>query len=90
MITAYNGNPQPVNSLFQIIGKQLKVFGLLVTVLAPKYNDWFYETVPKVIADGKIKYTEDITNGLQYAGHALYDVQVGRNKGKSVIVVAQE
>ncbi|KAF7800084.1 hypothetical protein EIP86_011327 [Pleurotus ostreatoroseus] len=90
MITAYNGNPQPVNSLFQIIGKQLKVFGLLVTVLSPKYNDWFYETVPKVIADGKIKYTEDITNGLQYAGHALYDVQVGRNKGKSVIVVAQE
>ena len=46
--------------------------------------------MPKKLASGEIKYTEDITRGLENAGHAILDVQTGKNKGKSVVVVAEE
>ncbi len=90
MISAYNGQAEPVNSLIQIVSRQIKIFGILVTALRPKYEDWFYKTIPKEVAEGKLKYSEDRTIGLQYAGHALLDVLTGKNKAKSVVVVAEE
>ncbi|KAF9806657.1 hypothetical protein IEO21_08612 [Rhodonia placenta] len=50
----------------------------------------FYRDVPAAVARGEIKYLEDRKLGLEHAGEAIVDVQTGRNKGKSVIVVAQE
>lgn len=48
------------------------------------------ETFEAAVARGEIKYLEDRKLGLEHAGEAIVDVQTGRNKGKSVIVVAQE
>lgn len=90
MISGYNGQAEPVNSLMQIVARQLKIFGILVTALRPKYDEWFYKTVPKEVAEGKLKYSEDPTTGLQYAGHALLDVLTGKNKAKSFVIVAEE
>jgi hypothetical protein len=36
------------------------------------------------------RYTEHITRGLENVGQAILDVQVGRNEGKSVIIVADD
>ncbi len=58
--------------------------------LFEKYTDQFYAEIPKRVASGEFKYTEDLTYGLENAGQAIYDVQVGKNKGKSVVVVAEE
>jgi NADPH-dependent curcumin reductase CurA len=45
---------------------------------------------PKLIQDGKIEYTEEITRGLENMGEAILLQQQGKNKGKSVVVVADE
>lgn len=54
------------------------------------YLEAFYKEIPKAIASGQLKYREHITKGLENGGQALLDVQLGRNEGKSVIVVAEE
>ena len=90
MISSYNGQAPSVNNLNAIVAKQLKIFGFLVFMLHWKYMEEFYQVVPKQIAAGVYRYTEDITRGLQYAGHAILDVQSGKNKGKSVVLVAEE
>ena len=73
-----------------IVAKEIKISGFLVFSLYPKYSQWFYEEVPQRIASGELKYIEDIKKGLEFAGHAIEDVQRGRNFGKSVVLVAEE
>lgn len=90
MISWYNGQPQQLKNLRNIYAKELRIFGLLVHSYHNKYGAEFYREVPRWISEGKIKYTEDITKGLQYAGHAILDVQTGKNKGKSIVLVAEE
>ncbi|KAI0342029.1 NAD(P)-binding protein [Trametopsis cervina] len=90
MISGYNGDPQPVYNLKATFGKEIKIFGFQVTSLLPKYEQEYYAEVPKIIADGTIKYREDFTKGLEFGGHALEAVQRGNNKGKSVVVVSEE
>ena len=48
------------------------------------------QTVPPRVASGEIKYKEHVVRGLENAGQAILDVQMGRNFGKSVVVVADE
>ena len=90
MISAYNNQAPPVNNLVKIVSKEIKVFGFLVFSLTDKYGDAFYREVPAQVARGELKYLEDVTKGLENAGHALYNVQTGRNYGKSVVQVADE
>lgn len=73
-----------------VVGKQLKIFGFIWVSLAAKYETEFYENVPAKIAAGEIKLQEDRTIGLENVGEAITAVQTGRNKGKSVIIVAEE
>ncbi|PCH38850.1 NAD(P)-binding protein [Wolfiporia cocos MD-104 SS10] len=91
MITAYNGGePYYVKNLLYIVGKQLRISGFIVTSLHQAHLSHFYETFPKLVKEGKIKYKEDVTKGLEHAGHVIVDVLTGRNKGKSVILVGEE
>ena len=82
MISGYNEEAPPVRHLFEIVAKEIKIFGFLVWSLAPKYEEDFYENVPAKVANGEIKYVVDVTKGLKLAGHAILDVQKGKNKGK--------
>ncbi len=61
-----------------------------MTDLDPKYLEEFYKTMPDLIARGELKYREDVTRGLEFAGEAILAVQLGKNKAKSVVVVADE
>ncbi|TBU32689.1 NAD(P)-binding protein [Dichomitus squalens] len=92
MITVYNTNETyTVKNLFQIIGKELHIHGVMVAgPLHEKYVDEFYETIPEKIARGELKYKEHVLHGLDKAGQGLLDVQTGKNFGKCVIVVAEE
>ncbi|KAJ7622002.1 hypothetical protein DFH06DRAFT_1143404 [Mycena polygramma] len=73
-----------------IFAKCLHIHGFLVRHLRPKHTAGFRaELVPK-IASGEIKYTEDVTRGLDKVGDVLLAVQKGTNTGKAVIVVADE
>lgn len=85
MISANNGDSPHVKNLGMIVAHDLKVFGFIVGTLSYKYEEAFYKEVPKLVACGKIKYTEDVKRSLREVGQAIYDVQTGANKGKSVI-----
>ncbi|EED80045.1 predicted protein [Postia placenta Mad-698-R] len=89
-ITSYNGEDYHIKNLQLIFAKQLTLSGFLINRLRHKYQDAFYSEMPARVARGEIKYTEDITRGLEKAGEAIVDVQTGKNKGKSVILVAEE
>lgn len=66
------------------------MYGFIVGSLADKYEEPFYKEVPAKIASGEFKLKEDLKHGLEKAGEAILDVQTGKNKGKSVIIVAEE
>lgn len=78
-------------NLAKIIYTEIQIIGYLVFgKLEPVYREEFEANFPKLIKDGKIKYTEDITRGLEHAGEAILAQQEGRNTGKSVVIVAEE
>ncbi|KZT52611.1 alcohol dehydrogenase [Calocera cornea HHB12733] len=90
-ISVYNQTPEErygVKNTYAMIYKEVKMQGLYVMTYADKYADEFYATVPKMIAEGKIKYLEDVTEGLEHAPDALLKVLKGENHGKEVVKVA--
>jgi NADPH-dependent curcumin reductase CurA len=62
----------------------------MVFDLLAKYGNEFYATVPKAVAEGKIKHAEHVYRGLDAVGQAITDVQTGKNDAKAVILVADE
>ena len=90
MISGYNTGYAPVTNLVEVISRGIKVFGFMVMWLDHKYEEEFYQVMPPKIASGQYKYREDLTEGFEYGGHAMMQVQKGLNTGKSVIVVARE
>ncbi|KAL0563372.1 hypothetical protein V5O48_018697 [Marasmius crinis-equi] len=90
-IAGYNsGNAQPVRNLYQIIYKSVTIQGLYIFDHEDKYKEEFYKIVPEWIAKGKIKYTEEVQDGLEKVGEAILAQQKGQNIAKSVIKVADE
>lgn len=90
MISVYNSAPPPLFNLVNVIHREITFHGFTVGSLSHKYEEKFYEEIPRKIASGEIKYIEDVTHDLKFAGHALEAVQRGTNKGKSVVIVAEE
>jgi NADPH-dependent curcumin reductase CurA len=66
----------------------MHVHGVLVRDLLPKYQEEFYAIIPPKLASGELKYSEDVSRGLNTVG----DVFVGVLKGtaKPVVIVADE
>ncbi|KAJ7169192.1 hypothetical protein C8R43DRAFT_1155645 [Mycena crocata] len=89
-ISGYNTGHKGITNLNKMIGKCLHLHGIFVLQLQPKYDREFYETIPPKLASGELKYTEEITKGLDKVGDVILAVQQGRNKAKAVIIVAEE
>ncbi|KAJ7673815.1 hypothetical protein DFH06DRAFT_1035955 [Mycena polygramma] len=90
MISGYNTGHQGIKNLNQTVAKSLTINGVLVFRLQPKYNAEFYETIPPLLASGELKYTEEVSRGLETVGDAILRVQKGQNTAKAVVVVADE
>jgi len=89
-ISGYNGEKIGVRNLHQIYAQSLTMSGFITHRLNAKYDDAFYEEVPKLFANGDIKYTEHKVPGLENFGQALLDTLTGRNEGKTVVIVADD
>lgn len=92
-ISSYNsGYRAPVTNLFQSVYKMLTIHGLFIfnPFLVEKWNASFEEVFPKLVSEGKIKWTEDKRYGLDKAEQAILDQQLGKNNGKLVVVVSEE
>ncbi|KZT65249.1 NAD(P)-binding protein [Daedalea quercina L-15889] len=79
-----------VKNLPLIVKKSLALHGLTVMDFHDKYAEQYYAEFPRMVREGMIRYTEDVSIGLESVGEAILDVQMGRNKGKKAIIVSQE
>jgi NADPH-dependent curcumin reductase CurA len=72
-----------------VFAKCISIFGFLYAPLEPKWRQAFDETVPPLVAAGKIKHQRDhVFEGLDKVGEAILAVQKGTNRGKTVVHVA--
>ncbi|KAJ6472366.1 hypothetical protein C8R47DRAFT_1221872 [Mycena vitilis] len=90
-ISEYNTEYYAPKGFHHIGAKGLHVHGVIMAHLPlAKYLPEFYATVPAQLASGDIKYTEDITKGLEKVGDVILAVQNGTSKAKAVVLVAEE
>jgi NADPH-dependent curcumin reductase len=88
MIAAYNEpTTQPGPDLRSVLVKRMTVRGFIVTELWPKYPNAFIE-LAQWHREGKIKYREDLVEGLEKAPEAFLGLLQGKNFGKLVVKVA--
>ncbi|KAJ7585022.1 alcohol dehydrogenase [Mycena floridula] len=88
MMAGYNSKaPYPFKNLFNLISRNIQMTGFLTRNLIQKHEEEFLRTVPKMVANGELKYREDITLGLADADSALLNLLTGRNTGKSIVMV---
>lgn len=91
MISTYNASepmPGPTN-LSLIIGKDITMRGY---VLGNHYDmaGEFYKNISKWIADGKIKWSETIYEGIEKAPEAFIGLFEGKNSGKMLVKLSDE
>ena len=71
-------------NLFQLISKRARIEGFLVFDYAARYAEGLAQ-LSEWIASGRIKYREDIVDGLENAPSAFIGLLAGENFGKRLI-----
>jgi len=71
----------------EILSKSLTVRGFINYEFAAEYYPAFLHEVGAGIADGRIRYREDIVNGFENAPEAFIGMLEGRNFGKLIVRV---
>jgi NADPH-dependent curcumin reductase CurA len=90
MVAQYNATePQLGPDLMQVVGKRLRVQGLIVSDKPARFAEWRGLAAPWV-AEGSLKYREDVVNGLDSAVTAFIGLLEGRNFGKLVVRVGPD
>ena len=91
MISQYNnvGNPYALPNLFQAIPNRLKMRGFIVSDHYDMQNE-FHSSMIKWINEGKIKWKETITEGLENAPNAFIGLFKGENFGKMLVKIGTE
>ncbi|MHA2225261.1 MAG: NADP-dependent oxidoreductase [Candidatus Hodarchaeales archaeon] len=91
LISAYNVTkpvPGPYNFV-KILTKRAKIQGFIVTDYFVRMNEGL-SNLMKWYNDGKLKYREEIIEGLEEAPSAINKLFDGTNKGKLIIKVSEE
>ncbi|TEB24772.1 alcohol dehydrogenase [Coprinellus micaceus] len=91
MISAYDTRDATVKNLLQLIAKSITIYGLNVATLIPKWAAEFFTEVPKLVAEGKVKFKEHRFEGLASFDDAFVGTMNGTINGtKAIIVVGSE
>ena len=69
-----------------ILVNYLSVNGFIISNHWDQYPTFIKEVAP-LVADGTIKYQEDITDGLANAPQAFMDLLTGGNIGKAIVKI---
>jgi NADPH-dependent curcumin reductase CurA len=89
MISQYNTQtPYGVRNLINVVGKRLRLEGFIVSDYPEKEPEFLEKVIP-LIKEGKIKYQETFSEGIETTPQALLDVLKGVNFGKQVVKVAK-
>jgi NADPH-dependent curcumin reductase CurA len=72
--------------LRNVLTKRLTIRGFIVTDIAAKFPD-FIRDMPQWVGQGRIKYREDIAEGLENAPQTFLGLLKGKNFGKQLVRV---
>jgi NADPH-dependent curcumin reductase CurA len=90
MVSQYNEAEFPPGpNLGFIVGKRILMQGFIVSDKPERFPEWRALAAPW-IADGTLKYREDVIDGLENAPDALNGILGGRNFGKLLVRVAED
>ncbi len=86
MITQYNitGAPPAGPNLAPIVGARASMLGLVVYDYYDRWDE-FASATSQWFKDGKLRYREDITEGLENAPQGFCDLMRGKNFGKAIV-----
>jgi NADPH-dependent curcumin reductase len=88
LIAQYNATtPMPGPDMFSVLRKRLLVRGFIVSDFTAKQAD-FLRDVGEWVRTGRLKYREDIVNGLGKAPASFLGVLQGKNFGKMLVRIA--
>jgi NADPH-dependent curcumin reductase len=88
LIAQYNAaTPMPGPDMFSVLRKRLNLRGFIVSDFAAKQGDFLRE-VGEWVHTGRLKYREDIVEGLEQAPAAFLGLLQGKNFGKMLVKVA--
>jgi NADPH-dependent curcumin reductase CurA len=93
LIAQYSATESPdmkykTSQIFRaVLTKRLTIRGFIVTDFWGRFDD-FIRDVPQWIRDGKVKYREDIAEGLENAPAAFMGMLKGKNFGKQLVKIA--
>lgn len=73
--------------LGQLIVKQARVEGFLVSAYAERFPEGL-EQLARWLKEGKLKYREELAQGLEAAPQAFIEMLQGRNEGKQLVQLA--
>jgi NADPH-dependent curcumin reductase CurA len=86
-ISSYNGSPQPVYGIFNLIYKRVRMEGFVATDFAP-LSGAFMRDMTGWLKDGRMKYQQTVLDGFERAPEGLIGLFEGRNTGKMLIRLA--
>jgi NADPH-dependent curcumin reductase len=95
LIAQYNAASQAAEpnllpaTMREVLSKSLTLRGFINYEFAAEHFPKFLRTVSAAVADGRIHFREDITDGLENAPAALIGLLEGRNFGKALVRVAR-
>jgi NADPH-dependent curcumin reductase len=89
LIAQYNATtPMPGPDMFSVLRKRLLLRGFIVSDFAAKQGD-FLRDVGEWVRSGRLKYREDVVDGLEQAPAAFLGLLQGKNFGKLLVRVAK-
>ena len=78
----------PMDTLRDLLDKSLTPRGLLHEKFADSCYPEFLRSIAPMIADGRVRYREDITHGLENTPRAFIELLEGRKLGNALVRVA--
>jgi NADPH-dependent curcumin reductase CurA len=88
MVAEYNDvDPRPGPNLMAVVRKRLRIEGFIVSDRFDRLGEYRAKAIPW-IRDGRLKFREDIVEGLDQAPKAFIGLLEGKNFGKLLVRVA--
>ena len=90
-ISTYNEDEPPPGprNYMNLVGRRARMEGFLVFDYYDRIGEALAELMP-LVQEGKLKYREDIRDGLDSAAAALRDLFTGSNQGKLLVRISDE
>jgi NADPH-dependent curcumin reductase CurA len=94
LVAQYSAAGQPAGpnllpaTMREVLSKSLTLRGFINYEFAAEHHSEFLRTVSDAIANGRVRYRENITDGLESAPAAFVGMLEGRNFGKTLVRVA--